>query len=65
MKQEVELLSVDPSAVAAVRATLAMAPLSAELAEEDGRWFIVGSDFACWAAVQQGYVKRAVPKATP
>jgi len=66
-RREVELLNTDPSCVDAVRKTLAMAPISATLIEEDGRFYVDGSDFALWAIEQQGYVKRVLPdpKATP
>lgn len=62
MRFEVELWSPDPAGAAAVRATVALAPLSAELVEEGGRFFLVGSDFAAWAAEKQGYVKRVVAR---
>jgi hypothetical protein len=45
---------------AAVRATLAQAPLSAALEQEGDRFYLVGSDFAIWAAPRQGYVKRLI-----
>lgn len=57
---EVELRSTDPSAVAAVRATIAMLPGGGRLVESDGRFFLLGGDFLAFACERQGYVKRVI-----
>lgn len=58
---EVELLSTDPSAVAAVRQTM-QGLKGGDLLERDGRFF-VPAGFPAWAAERQGYVKRLMPSA--
>jgi len=54
---EVELHSTEPGAIDATRATLESLP-DGFLLERDGRYF-VPAGFVEWAAVNQGYVKRA------
>jgi hypothetical protein len=55
---EVELLSIEPSAVEAVRVTLAQLP-GGRLLEHEGRYY-VPAGFVAWACERQGYVKRVI-----
>ena len=60
MKVRVELLSTEPSAVAAVRSTIETLPMGGQLLEECGEFYIVGPHFVVWAAQRQGYVKKVL-----
>lgn len=57
-KFEVELWNTEISAVRATRATIEMLPGGAKLIEENGRFYLIGTDFAAFACSQQGYVKK-------
>jgi hypothetical protein len=57
---QVELLNTESSAVEAVRATMAQAPILATLTQEGEKFFAKGSSFALWAIEKQGYVKRVL-----
>jgi hypothetical protein len=60
---EVELWSVDETAVEATRRTLEA--IGGMLFERDGRWFIgtMNAGFIRFAVEQQGYVKRVIQDA--
>lgn len=63
MKVKVQLHSVDPSAVEAVRKTISMLPGGGSLVEDEGAFYLDGSDFLIWACEQQGYVKAVLREA--
>lgn len=65
MKTRVELHSTDPGAVKAVRATIAMLPGGGELVEENGSFYLNGSDFLIFACERQGYVKSVCRDGDP
>jgi hypothetical protein len=61
VKVQVDLWSDDPQAVESVRSTLQqLPPGNSLLIEEDGKFYLIGSDFTVWACERQGYVKKVI-----